>query len=300
MNPDRLLQVSIRIPVEVEEAVAELFERTCRQPAALATDEETLITEASVYFQDTREWTQRHQAAIERGLDRLRAAGIAIGRTRLRIRSLRVQDWAHSWKRHFKPLDIGGKLLVRPSWSRRRPMAGQVEVVLDPGLSFGTGQHPTTAFCLEQVVRHRPQGKSRSMLDIGTGSGILAISGCKLGYTPVAAFDYDPAAVRAAAENVKRNGVEQALRPARRDLTRQPKASATCYDLVCANLLADLLLRERERIVARVVPGGVLVLAGILAREFRTVRRAYEERGLKLIATRHVNEWQSGAFRCPP
>jgi ribosomal protein L11 methyltransferase len=213
------------------------------------------------------------------------------------VRTIRTRDWANSWKRHFKPLDIAGRLLVRPSWSRRRPGPGQVEVVLDPGLSFGTGQHPTTAFCLEQVVRHRPGREPRALLDVGTGSGILAIAAAKLGYAPVEAFDFDPTAVRAAAENVARNGVADRVRLRRRDLTRLPRTSREQFDVVCANLLADLLVRERGRLAARVKPGGILVLAGILAREFPAVRAAYEELGFKKLAGRHINEWESAAFR---
>ncbi len=296
---DRLLQVSVRVPVEEEEAVAELFATTFRQPPALATDEETLITEVSAYCTDAKVWTPRRQVQLERGLERLHAAGKVSRKPRWCSRNIRTRDWANSWKRHFQPLEIGGRLLVRPSWSRRRAKAGQTEVVLDPGLSFGTGQHPTTAFCLEQIVRHRPRGCPRSFLDIGTGSGILAISAWKLGYTRVEAFDFDPAAVRAAAENVARNGIDRTLKLTRRNLIRQPRVPRVRFDVVGANLLADLLLRERDRIVARVLPGGVLVLAGILTREFPEVRAAYERCALKLIATRRVNEWQSGAFRAP-
>lgn len=296
---EQLIQVSVRVPVETEDAVADLFAGIFRQPAALVTDEETLITEVSAYCENPQDWTPRREAALTQRLARLHATGLLARKPRLRVRSIRTRDWANSWKHHFKPLDIAGRLLVRPSWSRRRPRPGQAEVVLDPGLSFGTGQHPTTAFCLEQVVRQRPRGTPRSLLDVGTGSGILAISGWKLGYSPVEAFDYDPAAVRAATENLARNGVGRTLKLACRDLTRQPRAPRVRFHLVCANLLADLLLHEQDRLVARVAPGGVLVLAGILAREFAEVRAAYERRGLKLFANRRVNEWQSGAFRAP-
>jgi ribosomal protein L11 methyltransferase len=207
-----------------------------------------------------------------------------------------LEDWAESWKRHFKPLAIGDVLLIKPSWSRRRPRPGQAVVVLDPGLSFGTGQHPTTAFCLAQLAAGHESGRKLSFLDVGTGSGILAIAAAKLGFAPVHALDNDPAAVRIAKENARLNGVAAAVQIRRADLTRLPRQSPRRYDLICANLLAELLVSQAPRILARLSPGGRLVLAGILAAEFGAVRSAYERAGLRLIATQTDKEWQSAVF----
>ena len=209
------------------------------------------------------------------------------------LRKLRHENWAESWKRHFKPIDIRSKLLIKPSWSRRKVRAGQRVVVLDPGLSFGTGQHPTTRFCLEQLVAVRVSRRKQSFLDVGTGSGILAISAMKLGYAPVSAFDFDPVAVRIAQGNARRNRVK--LRVARKDVTDVKGAAQ--YDLICANLLADLLLAERHRLVSWLNPGGTLVLAGVLRLQFRDIQDAYQKAGLHLIASVAENEWESGAFR---
>ena len=219
------------------------------------------------------------------------------GTAKLTVSKVRREDWAESWKRHFKPIVVGRDLLLRPSWSRHRPRQGQVEVVLDPGLSFGTGQHPTTAFCLRQLVAHRPRkGERRSLLDMGTGSGILAIAAAKLGYAPIEAFDYDPQAVRVALVNARANRVERRIRILRRDITRMPPHRTRKYSMVCANLIASLLLSERDRIVERVQSGGALVLAGILESEFEKVQRAYEAAGMNLLASRTEKEWRSGAF----
>ena len=106
-----------------------------------------------------------------------------IGAGKIEIAKVKREDWAESWKRHFHPIEIGKTLLVKPSWSKKRPAKNQAVVILDPGLSFGTGQHPTTSFCLHQIARGRKNGTPRpSFLDIGTGSGILAIAAAKLGY----------------------------------------------------------------------------------------------------------------------
>jgi ribosomal protein L11 methyltransferase len=193
-------------------------------------------------------------------------------------------------------MEFGRALLVKPSWVRRRPRAGQQVVVLDPGLSFGTGQHPTTGFCLEQIVANRQADKQQSLLDIGTGSGILAIAAVKLGYRPVEAYDFDADAVRVARANARQNGVARRLEIAQRDLTREPLRSVQKFDIVCANLILDLLLSERARIANRLRPGGVLVLAGLLRTQFPAVARAYESLGFRLKANRRENEWHSGVF----
>jgi ribosomal protein L11 methyltransferase len=135
----------------------------------------------------------------------------------------------------------------------------------------------------------------QAFLDIGTGSGILAIAAAKLGYAPVHAYDLDQTAVRIAWANARRNRVLHKLQVACKDLTRE-KASQK-YDLVCANLLADLLLAERDRVVPMLKPGGRLVLAGILKLQFRDVQRAYARLGLRLVASRAEGEWKSGAFQ---
>jgi ribosomal protein L11 methyltransferase len=169
-------------------------------------------------------------------------------------------------------------------------------IVLDPGLSFGTGRHPTTAFCLRQLVASRRPGKAQSCLDIGTGSGLLAIAAAKLGYAPVDAFDFDPQAISVARANARRNRVSAKVRFRRQDLTRRPCRSAQKYDLVCANLVSNLLLSEMKRILARLRQDGVLVVAGILRGEFAAVQRAFAAAGLRLMASRAEDEWRSGAF----
>jgi ribosomal protein L11 methyltransferase len=184
--------------------------------------------------------------------------------------------------------------LIRPSWSRRRARPGQRVVILDPGLSFGTGQHPTTLFCLQQLARFRRRGDSQSFLDIGAGSGILAIAAAKLGYSPVVAFDNDPEAVRASRLNIKRNNVHVALR--RADLTRLPSFPRRRYDLICANLIGDLLKDQAERIRNLLKPGGKLVAAGILHREFSEIEKKLHEFNLTLETTWTTKEWKSGRF----
>ena len=296
MKPLHELVFAIR--AEAEEPVVALVERVFGVPPAVYLNSETGEVRVSVYMEVAAAMVDELRRELAADMEKLRAAGVDPGDGVMAVRGVRREDWAESWKKHFKPLAIGGALLIRPSWSRRRAREGQAEVVLDPGLSFGTGQHATTSFCLRQVVKHRPRGKApgRGFLDMGTGSGILAIAAAKLGYGPVVAFDFDPEAVRVARENARLNGVERRVRIERRDLTKLPVGSRTRYGVVCANLIFDLLIAERERIINRLAADGVLVLAGILSSQFARVEAAYAEGGMRLVASRVEKEWQSGSF----
>ncbi len=296
MKSKPLWQISVATLVEAEESVTDLFTHVFRQSPALYTNEETLVTTVTVYGSERAIRSVRRRAALVAGLSAIRAGGVPVGPGKISVKKVRQQDWVHSWKRHFKPLEIGPALLIKPSWSKRRAKKEQAVVILDPGLSFGTGQHATTSFCLRQIVALRHLEKIQSLLDIGCGSGILSIAAAKLGYQPVHAFDFDPEAVRVARANALDNGVTRQIQLRQQDLTRLSAARATRYDLVCANLIYDLLLAEQERILARLKPGGVLVLAGILATQFPLVQAAYVRAGMNLVASCHEKEWRSGAF----
>jgi len=291
-----LWKISVTTAPEAEDAVTDWLAGAFGQPVSSYTDAETGIAVVSVYVPTRPDWSRARQKELALGLRRIASSGLNLGRGQISLKSIRKQDWAESWKLHFKPLLIGSALLLKPSWSRRRPRKWQSVVVLDPGLSFGTGRHPTTAFCLRQLVARRRCGKSQSCLDIGTGSGILAIAAARLGYTPVDAFDFDPEAVRVALANARRNGVAAKIRFRQQDLTKLPRHSTQQYSLVCANLVSSLLTAERERILARLRADGVLVIAGILEGEFAPVQRAFETAGLRLMAGRTQNEWRCGAF----
>lgn len=299
-----LWKLSIITTPEADDAVAELLQSQFDEPASSYTDVETGETTVTAYFAKQPKDFVKARREVLAGLARIKDCGLKIGRGKVALQKLRREDWAESWKRHFKPIEIGSVLLIKPSWNKRKPKKGQAVVVLDPGLSFGTGQHPTTSFCLSQIVEelceccrgHSHSAESKSFLDIGTGSGILAIAAAKLGFAPIDAFDFDPEAVRIAQENARKNRVSGHIRIVRGDITKLPKRSAKKYDLVCANLISTLLIAERTRIVARLKTNGTLVLAGILKSEFHLVQEAYEALGFRLIASRVEKEWRSGAF----
>jgi ribosomal protein L11 methyltransferase len=196
------------------------------------------------------------------------------------------EDWGEGWKKHFVPLDVG-RVRIRPSWIDAPPPPGAVEVVLDPGMAFGTGSHPTTSLCLAALSSLLAQRPGASVLDVGTGSGILAIAAHKLGARAVAANDDDPQAVEVARENARRNGarVELAAVP----LDRIPGT----YDVVVANILANTLVELAPGIAAKLAPGGVVLLSGILGPQEAEVRSAYRAEGLQDLRSRdrRDGEW---------
>lgn len=302
MNTRRLWAVSVDTTLEAEDAVAELLGSLFDCPASSYFDFESGTSRVCVYVDGhvSRLASQK----IRDGLECIQEWEINIGPAKISIARVRKEDWAESWKRHFKPLEFGNLLLVKPGWSRKKPRKNQAVVILDPGLSFGTGQHPTTAYCLGEIAKHSPQSKpqpentlgtnNQSFLDIGAGSGILAISAAKLGYKPVRALDFDPAAVQAARANAKRNRVN--IQIVRGDATRLPGHPKIRYHFICANLISSLLVTERERIAAQLDKYGFLVLAGILKKEFQEVRRKYEELGFKMVSAGGEREWKSGTF----
>ena len=296
MKQTVLWKISVTTTPEAEDAVTQLLERAFDQPASSYIDAETGGAVVSVYVPTRPDWSKATQRELALGVRKIGSSGLKIGPGQIALKRIQNEDWAESWKLHFRPLVIGSTLLLKPSWSRRRPRKGQSVVVLDPGLSFGTGRHPTTAFCLRQLVARRQSGAAQSCLDIGTGSGILAIAAAKLGYAPVDAFDLDPEAIRVARANARRNGVAANIRVWRQDLTKLPRRSVRQYSVVCANLISSLLMAERERILARMHADGVLVVAGILEGEFAQVQRSFEAAGLRLKAARTQNEWRCGAF----
>jgi ribosomal protein L11 methyltransferase len=330
MKSKSVWRIAAIVRAEAEEAVLDLFARTLRQTASSYVDLETRLATISVYFEERRRLSPSERAELAAGFKRIRECGLEIGRPKLSVGRLPRQDWAESWKRHFQPIEIGSALLIKPSWSKRRPKKGQGTVILDPGLSFGTGQHPTTEFCLQEIVAHAKRGalhepSSRkeatasspqpsppveekekattvrggfakpSFLDIGTGSGILAIAAARLGYRSIDAFDFDPEAIRVASANAKRNRVLEKIHFFEHDVTRLPRKGGK-YSVICANLISTLLISARDRILARLAADGIIIVAGILKTEFQSVQRAYEEAGLRLVASQGKNEWRSGSF----
>jgi len=204
-----------------------------------------------------------------------------------------ADDWAERWRAFHAPVIVGGRLHVRAPWHPPGP-PGAHDVVIDPGQAFGTGAHATTRMCLELLLELEPEG--RPVVDLGCGSGVLAIAAAKLGLGPVLGVDHDPLAIEATAHNAAANGVELAVRPY--DLMRDGPAPAA--PVVLANLLGPLLRRLAE---VGFDPGGepprALIASGLLAAEAGDIAAAFARRGLHERTRRTDGEWAALLFTAP-
>jgi ribosomal protein L11 methyltransferase len=210
------------------------------------------------------------------------------------VAELADEDWGEVWKQGLGAFSVG-RVFVRPSWVDAPVPAGAVEVVLDPGMAFGTGTHPTTALCLAAVSERVSARPGLRVLDVGTGSGLLAIAARKLGAGRTVGVDVDPVAVQVARENAGRNGV--AL-----ELSTLPAGEVPgTFDLVLANILANTLVELAPDLAARLAPGGALVLSGLLGPQVQDVLLAFLARGLRLApgGDRREGEWAALVLERP-
>lgn len=202
------------------------------------------------------------------------------------------EDWKLSYRKHFKTEVISPRLVVRPPWEAVTPAPGQKVLTLDPGIAFGTGQHPTTRACLDAIDALAVEGTDRSFLDVGCGSGILSIAAALEGFRDVHGFDNDPDAVRNANENAEANGLGTLFS----DGDLSVSGTAAPADVVAANVLAPVLVRFAREVGALVNPGGRLILSGILDEQYDEVRAAYAALGFTELSNRLIGEWRTGLF----
>lgn len=261
----------------------------------------------------------------------VRHAFPAVGPWAPAVRAVNEEDWAGAWKQYFQPIRVGRRLLIVPSWRLEevQPAPGEVRLILDPGMAFGTGQHASTRLALELVERSVDEG-ARAVLDVGTGSGILAIAAALLGAQRVTAIDIDPNAVRVARENAERNRVADRIRvlqaaPAdllwsRAGITGQagkpgePEKGKESgegdgageaarpglpADLTVANITADVLAGMAADLDRLTRPGGWMVLSGLLAgaAETEETARRYAELGWQVAERREAEGWEALLLR---
>ena len=205
--------------------------------------------------------------------------------------------WQDSWKSHFNLLKIGSRVVIKPSWIDYQPEAGQVVVEIDPGMAFGTGYHPTTYTCLQALDQCVEAGAS--VLDLGTGSGILSIAALGLGASKVVALDIDPQAVKAARQNFRRTGTARQVNLAQGTVPHA-KAPAKQFDIVVANISARAVCDRASFIVSTLRTQGVLIASGMLSEQGEEVLSTFQELGCSLIEQWPREDWVTLAFRPPP
>ena len=197
------------------------------------------------------------------------------------------EDWANSWKAYYKPIKIGERLVIVPAWEKYTPAEGELIVRMDPGMAFGTGTHETTRLVIKLLETYTKTGCR--MLDVGTGSGILAICASKLGAGECRAYDIDPMAVRVANDNIKDSGLTNITCEVS-DLLRQVDKSKP-YDLICANIVADIIIRMTPDVGELMHKDTVLLASGIIMERSDDVVECFEAHGFRIIERLEENGW---------
>ena len=264
-------------------------------------DVEDALTTVQIFVQDPAEAPQAAEALLAAG----RIVGLELA---LEQGDLPDEDWKLSYRKHFKIDVLSPRLAIVPEWEVETFRAsadcaahpGIKELILDPGMAFGTGRHATTRACLEYIDALAVENADRSFLDVGCGSGILAIAAKLEGFREVAGFDIDPDAVQNANENAAKNGLD--LRFVRGDLCNKStlpgvrKTGDRSFDVVAANVLGPILVRFASEIAPLAVVGGQLILSGILDEVYPEVKNAYAARGYAEVSNKLVGEWRTGLF----
>jgi ribosomal protein L11 methyltransferase len=217
----------------------------------------------------------------------------------LEIRQVAEEDWAEAWKAHFKPLKLTSRLVIRPPWEEYAAQPGESVIIIYPGMAFGTGRHASTRLCLQALEQVWDQGLPAStnpweVLDVGTGTGILALAAASLG-AEVLAIDLDPEAVAAALENVRLNNLMDRVWVEGTPLTSLRQRFA----LILANITAPDLLQLAEALTARLVHEGVLIISGFLVEDAESLETRYQALGLHQMGFLTQEDWGALIFRRP-
>ncbi len=202
------------------------------------------------------------------------------------------EEWSTAWKKYYKPTPIGERIVIVPSWEHYDKKDGEIIIDMDPGMAFGTGTHETTRLCASLLEKYIKQGDK--MLDIGSGSGILAICGAKLGASSCFACDIDPVAVRTEKENCERNGCDN-ITCAVSDLLAG--VSDEKYDIVTANIVADIIIRLSSDVGKYMKDGAHIVVSGIISEREPEVDRAMLESGFTKVEALYDGGWCAEVFR---
>ncbi len=207
---------------------------------------------------------------------------------KIEVAGVSAEDWENSWKEYYKPFKIG-KIVIVPAWEKYDAADGEIIVRMDPGMAFGTGTHETTRLIIGLLQKYVRQGNS--LLDVGTGSGILAICGAKLGAAPCYAYDIDPMSVRVANENITDAGLENVITCEPSDLLCQAYRKSGGYDIICANIVADIIIRMTPDVLPFMHKDTILLASGIISERCDDVVNCFESHGFRIVEKAEDNGW---------
>ncbi len=318
-TPPSWLEIAVEVDPEAVETVAEILARYGYNGGVVVEQSWIAGDEGPEFQYDPNRpiWLRTYvplDAQVEETRQQIEQALWYVSRIRplgpIQTRALAEEDWANAWKQFYPVLRVGERTVIVPSWLEYQPQPQDVVLLLDPGMAFGTGLHPTTRLCLQLLERFVAPGQQ--VLDLGAGSGILAIAAAKLGADTVLALDNDPIAVRVAQENVERNQVgdrvivaEDSLGagramghwlsgdfgPATPDSMLTGDTPQAVFDLIAANLIAKVLVILANDLAAALKPGGRLVSSGIIDVKEAEVAAAFAAAGLTLLERHVEGEW---------
>ncbi|KAF6578229.1 MULTISPECIES: 50S ribosomal protein L11 methyltransferase [Paenibacillus] len=238
----------------------------------------------------------RIRSQIEPRVEELRTFDIDPGEVQYELKTVDEDDWANAWKQYFKPLRVSDRLTIKPTWEDYEPASEEEKIIeLDPGMAFGTGTHPTTSLCLRTLESVIKGGEE--VIDVGTGSGILAIGAVKLGAKHVLALDLDPVAVSSARENTRLNGLEERITIKESDLLSVLNASDPTLGiqlpvkLVVANILAEIILLFIDDVYKALQPGGIYIASGIWKNKEEVVETALKAAGFEIAEISRDEDW---------
>ncbi|HEX2915661.1 MAG TPA: 50S ribosomal protein L11 methyltransferase [Chloroflexia bacterium] len=325
--PQTWLELSVRAEPEAVEAITELFARygynqgvVIEEDVQPGPDGGAQVDPAAPVIVRTYVPTG---SQAEAGLDKLREGLFYLGKLRhieeLQVSERREEDWANAWKEFYQVHRVGRRSVIKPPWQEYTPQPDDILIEIDPGMAFGTGLHPTTRLCLQLLEDHLDPAVHRKVLDLGTGSGILAIASARIGVPYTLGVDTDEVAVRAAHENVVRNGLEAQIQMEPGSLAIQSTGADVAggfysfspeaqkppealqahlpFDAVIANIIARILIALAEPMAQALRPGGLLITSGIITEKADEVAEALEAAGMELVERRDENDWTAFAHK---
>ncbi len=211
----------------------------------------------------------------------------------LEMRELAEEDYANAWKKFYNVLHVGARTVIKPSWLEYNARENEIVIELDPGMAFGTGLHPTTRLCLAMLEKYVTP--NCEMLDVGTGSGILAIGAAKLGTRFVDARDIDPIAVETARKNVQASGLSEKISVTRQSI--EMETSPQLFEIVVANIFADTIAELAPALIQHVRNDGVFIASGILVERAHLVENAMHAQAMMLVEKMQEEDWLVMVYR---
>ena len=310
---EQWLEVTLAVPARELERVCDVL--TANGMAGLAVEEEgeflRFLEQNRQYWDYVDEDLARHMKGASRvkfyvpdseeGRRQMAAYLIGLEGYEPHTVSLREEDWATSWQKHYQPIPVGRRLYIVPEWMRGQPVPdGRAPLYLNPGLTFGTGAHATTQLCLELLEQALIPGGQ--VLDLGCGSGVLAIAALALGAEHAIGVDIDPKAVDVAYENAGLNGIGRdrytvLAGDVLSDASLKASLAQQKYDVVLANIVADVIIPLSAHVEELLAPGGVFLCSGIIDTRCEEVRAALEKNGLTVFGRKDRDGWVAYAAR---